>query len=158
MSEPEAPTRRERVRQQTVAEIRALALAQVDDHGAEALSLNAIAKAMGMSGPALYRYFASREDLLATLVTESYAQLTAAVQAAAQHAARRAPARRLGAIIAGYREWALAHPRRYALLFGPRPDGFADPAEGIAAINDAMVALLDALRAIAPEAASGRDP
>ncbi|HEY4096552.1 MAG TPA: helix-turn-helix domain-containing protein, partial [Baekduia sp.] len=59
------PTRRERQRTETLTEIRTRARAQVDEGGVAALSLNAIAKAMGVSGPALYRYFASRDDLLA---------------------------------------------------------------------------------------------
>jgi AcrR family transcriptional regulator len=61
-------SRRQRLRQQTLEEIHAVALQQVADGGPEAVSLNAIAKAMGMSGPGLYRYYASRDDLLATLV------------------------------------------------------------------------------------------
>jgi AcrR family transcriptional regulator len=65
MSSTPAPTRRERVRLQTLDEIKQHAIQQVAAGGPSALSLNAIAKAMGMSGPAIYRYFASREQLLA---------------------------------------------------------------------------------------------
>jgi AcrR family transcriptional regulator len=153
------PTRRERQRTETLAEIRTRALAQVDDGGVAALSLNAIAKAMGVSGPALYRYFASRDDLLAALITEGYADITATVQQAATEAARRAPARRLQAVADAYRAWALAHPRRYAMLFGDRPEGFADPAEAIAEIQGAMETLLAIISEIAgtgPGAAPAR--
>src|SRR5439155_13755155 len=48
------PSRRERLRAQTLAEIREHAYAQIAQGGPTALSLNGIAKAMGMSGPALY--------------------------------------------------------------------------------------------------------
>ncbi|MBV9196372.1 MAG: helix-turn-helix transcriptional regulator, partial [Solirubrobacterales bacterium] len=57
-----APSRRERLRAQTLAEIREHAYAQIAQGGPAALSLNGIAKAMGMSGPALYRYFSSRDE------------------------------------------------------------------------------------------------
>ena len=70
-----APSRRERLRAQTLAEIRKHGFAQLAEGGPAALSLTGIAKAMGMSGPALYRYFASRDDLLVALVEESYEDL-----------------------------------------------------------------------------------
>ncbi|MEC3973839.1 TetR family transcriptional regulator [Amycolatopsis sp. H20-H5] len=54
MSEEE-PTRRERYRRRTVAEIKAAAMAQMRDGGTESVSLNAIARSMAMSAPALYR-------------------------------------------------------------------------------------------------------
>jgi AcrR family transcriptional regulator len=152
------PTRRERQRTETLTEIRTRALAQVDEGGVAALSLNAIAKAMGVSGPALYRYFASRDDLLAALITEGYADITATVQQAAADGARRVPARRLQAVADAYRAWALAHPRRYAMLFGDRPDGFADPAEAIAEIQGAMETLLAILAEIAGAGRAGHTP
>lgn len=111
-------TRREHLRAQTLAEIRERALAQVAQGGPEALSLNAIARAMRMSGPALYRYFASREDLLVALVTDSYDDLASALEAALQHTSR-APtgSDRLRAVAAAYRGWATTHPHRYRLVF-----------------------------------------
>ncbi len=89
---PPAPSRRARLREQTLAEIKEHALAQVAEAGAEALSLNAIGRAMGMSGPALYRYFASRDALLAALVADAYDDLADALEQAAAGARRRAPA------------------------------------------------------------------
>lgn len=138
-------TRRERVRQQTLAEIRQHAIGQVADGGAAGLSLNAIARAMGMSGPAIYRYYASRDELLAELVTDAYAELTATLERVAAETARRAPARRLAAVAAAYRAWALEQPRRYGMLFGERPQEFSDPEQGIAAIHGAMIVLLGLL-------------
>ena len=75
--------------------------------------------------------------------TGSYADLTTALEQAAAAAARRAPARRLAAVAHAYRDWALAHPRRYAMLFGERPDGAADDAAAIDAIHGGMHVLLD---------------
>ena len=142
-------TRRERVRLQTLGEIKQHALAQVTAGGVAALSLNAIAKAMGMSGPAIYRYFGSRDELLAALVTDGYGELADVVQQAATAAARRAPARRLAAVTEAYRAWARANPYRYELLFSVRPATYSDPTEAIAAIQPAMVVLLELLGEIA---------
>lgn len=141
--------RRERVRRQTLAEIKQHALEQIAAGGTAALSLNAIARAMGMSGPAIYRYYAARDELLAELVTDGYVELTAALEEAAAAAARRAPARRLGAVTEAYRGWALEHPRRYAMLFGERPEGFADPQAAIEAVHGAMLVLLRQLGELA---------
>lgn len=119
MAENGELTRRERLRAQTLAEIREHALAQVARGGPEALSLNAIARSMRMSGPALYRYFASREDLLMALVADSYDDLADTVEAAFDDASG-GPATggdRLRAVAAAYRGWALTHPHRYRLVF-----------------------------------------
>lgn len=145
-------TRRERVRLRTLDEIKQHAHAQVAAGGAAALSLNAIAKAMGMSGPAIYRYYASREELLAALVTDGYSELGTVVQEAATAGARRAPARRLALLADAYRAWALANPYRYELLFSVRPEGYSDPPEAIAGIQPAMVALLEVIGTIAAKA------
>ena len=75
-------SRRERIRAETLREIREIGARQVDEGGLAALSLNAIAKEMGMSGPALYRYFASRDELLAALIVDGYGELTRAVETA----------------------------------------------------------------------------
>jgi AcrR family transcriptional regulator len=143
MPDPAVPSRRERLRAQTLAEIRAHALAQVDAGGPEALSLNAIGKAMGMSGPALYRYYKGRDELVGALVGESYADLVAALEQALADNARRAPARRLVAVAGGYRAWALAHPRRYALLFAEPTEQRVEGAEAIAEIHGGMRILLE---------------
>lgn len=144
-----AGSRRERLRRQTLAEIKERALAQVAEGGPGALSLNAVGRAMGMSGPAVYRYFASRDALLAALVTDGYAALADALGRASDGAAGAAPAERLAALADAYRGWAREQPQLYALLFGVRPAGYADPDAAIDAIQPAMERLLAALGAIA---------
>ncbi len=121
-------SRRERLREQTLAEIKALALQQVAESGAEALSLNRIARDMGMSGPGIYRYFPSRASLLDALVADLYAQLGEALAAAVTAARRRTPAGRLHALADTYRAFALEHRRAYQLMTNeadPAPDGQA---------------------------------
>lgn len=52
-----APTRRERLRTATLAEIKEGARRLLVTGGVDAVSLRAIARDMGMTAPAIYRYF-----------------------------------------------------------------------------------------------------
>lgn len=96
-------TPRERYRNQARAEIEKHAWEQIADAGASALSLNATAKRLGMSGPALYRYFAGRDEPITGLVRDAYRSPADTFHAAAD-----------GADIAAHasRDWALADPQR----------------------------------------------
>jgi AcrR family transcriptional regulator len=134
------------VRALTVAEIKQLGYAQIAEGGPGALSLNGIAKTMGMSGPALYRYFSSRDDLMATLVTESFEDLADALAETATNAHRRAPEGRLRAVALAFRQWALAAPHRYRLVFGSTyGTGALDPTRIIPAASRSMAVILSAL-------------
>ncbi|GAA2778718.1 hypothetical protein GCM10010452_02650 [Crossiella cryophila] len=83
MTESEGQGSRERYRAQVREEIKQHAWRQIATAGVNALSLNAIAKQVGMSGPALYRYFASRDDLITALIRDAYQSLADTVRAAA---------------------------------------------------------------------------
>jgi AcrR family transcriptional regulator len=146
--------RRERLRSQAYREIREHALAQLAEGGVEGISLNAIGKAMGMSGPALYRYFASRDELLAALVVDSYETLADAMAATVELSRRKHPAARFTALATAFRAWSLANPHRYRLLFShPAGSGALDP-ETIALASDrTMRLLLDALAHLDPQPA-----
>ncbi|MGW4640688.1 TetR/AcrR family transcriptional regulator [Sphaerisporangium sp. NPDC004334] len=121
-------TPRQRYRDQVRAEIKQAALAQIASGGAAALSLNAVAKQLGVTGPALYKYFRNRDDLLTELISDGYDSAAAAVRAAAGAAAGRSPRERLHALAAAYREWAVTAPHLYHLLAGtPSPDYAAPP-------------------------------
>ena len=138
-------TRRERVREQTLREIEEHALAQVAAGGVAALSLNAIAKAMGMSGPAIYRYFGSRDELLAALVTDGYARARRTSSRPRRSRGRRRPPRSASPP-SPRPTWRGREPTRTATTCcsasAPRPTRI--PAEAIEAIQPAMVALLGA--------------
>jgi AcrR family transcriptional regulator len=118
---------RERYRQQVRAEVQDLAWQQVAEAGASALSLKAIAKQMGLTAPALYRYFASRDDLLTELILSAYRDLADVVESTAD---RPGPAaERLAAVAAALRSWTLTNPHRYLLIYGTPVPGYAAPAE-----------------------------
>src|SRR4051794_25745298 len=85
------PSRRERLHAATREEAKAIALRQLATGGIAALSLNAIGREMGLTGPALYRYFTSRDALLTDLIVDAYGDLAATVEAVASEDARAAP-------------------------------------------------------------------
>ena len=149
--EAAAPTRRERQRQQTLAEIKTRAMDQVAEGGAGSVSLNAIARAMGMSPAALYRYFASRDALLAELVADAYGSLADALQEAASDdraaGGRPTAAGRLAAVARAYRDWALAHPNSYLLIFQTSSGSGLDldPDRTVAAAQRSMDVFLSVL-------------
>lgn len=146
MSTDGAITRRERLRAEALAEIRRHGYDQIAVGGPTALSLNGIAKAMGMSGPAMYRYFASRDELLVTLVTESFEDLAEVLEAAADDAQHASPEQRLRTAVNAYRDWARSSPHRYRLVFGSSyGTGELDPERIIPAANRSMAVVLSAI-------------
>ncbi len=123
------PSRRERLRAASIDEIKSIARRQMAEKGAAALSLRAIAREMGMTSPALYRYFASRDDLVTALIVDAYNSLADALEAARANCAPNAHRQCLLEIGLAYRQWAIAHPQDYALIFGTPIPGYEAPAE-----------------------------
>jgi len=122
---PRAATARERVRAELSREIREEARRQLAASGAGGLSLRAVAKALGMVSSALYRYYPSRDDLLTVLIIDAYDALGAAAETAAGQAG---PAReRWIAACHAVRDWALANPHEYALVYGSPVPGYRAP-------------------------------
>jgi AcrR family transcriptional regulator len=101
-----------------VTEIKDTARQILVAEGVDGLSLRAIAREMGMTAPALYRYFPSREDLVVHLIAELYEELTGSIQAARDAEDPQDAARQLTAASRAFRRWAVDHPREFALLFG----------------------------------------
>jgi AcrR family transcriptional regulator len=138
---------RQRYRAQVRGEVKQAALRQLAQSGPAGLSVSAIGKELGVSGPALYRYFASRDELLTELVIDAYHDLAEALSDAAGQAASREPLARLEALARAYRSWAVAQPHRYRLLFGPPLPGYdAHTYRLVDAGQAAMNLLLDVLR------------
>jgi AcrR family transcriptional regulator len=151
-------TRRERYRQGTLAEIKQLAMRQITQGGAVALSLNAIAREMGMSGAALYRYFASRDDLLGAIMVDACEDLAVTLEAAAAgpHASAAA---RFRAVAGAYRAWALAEPYRYRLVFSsPVGSGHPAPESAIPAAQRSIDFFLTVLSAAGGSAGPEPEP
>jgi AcrR family transcriptional regulator len=112
------------------AAVKRVALTQLAAGGPSAVALNAIARELGVSGPALYRYFKNRDALLTALVKDAYDDLAEALSGA-------------DSLAHAYRAWALAQPHRYRLLFAAPFPGY-DPhqPELVAAAQRSMDLLL----------------
>jgi AcrR family transcriptional regulator len=108
--------RRERLREATKAEIKEFARLQLTQGGPSAISLRAIARDMGMTPAAIYRYYDSLEALTDDLCADRYAALTKEVVAAQQ--GQTDPVERLRQACRAFRRWALAHPNEFALICG----------------------------------------
>ena len=146
---------RERYRAQVRAEVKQAALRQLAESGPAGLSVSAIGKELGVSGPALYRYFAGRDELLTELVIDAYDDLADALRAATSNAASQEPRAQFEAMARGYRAWALAEPHRYRLLFGPPLPGYDAHAQRLVdASQAAMNLLLGTLREFGDHAAT----
>ncbi|GAB3711399.1 TetR/AcrR family transcriptional regulator [Amycolatopsis oliviviridis] len=128
-------TSRERYRAQVCGEIKRYAWEQLATTGVSALSLNAIAKHVGMSGPALYRYFPSRDDLITDLIRDAYRSLADVVCAARADG--------VAAVGHAIRDWALADPQRYLFLYGTPIPGYRAPDDTTRISNEIMAVLLE---------------
>src|SRR3954466_11573929 len=78
----EPVSRRDRVRADTVREIKETARRVLVEQGGSGFALRAIAREMGMTAPALYRYFDSRENLVEHVVADLYDELCAHLESA----------------------------------------------------------------------------
>lgn len=126
----DAPSRRDRLRAELVADIRAEARRQLDTKGPQGVSWRAIARAVGMSPASLYTYFESLDALYTDLITESFHNLAEAVGTAIGAAADRHIGDRLMAALHGYREWSRRHPEQFRLIFQSAIPGYEAPDDG----------------------------
>ncbi|CAM5622317.1 TetR/AcrR family transcriptional regulator [Streptomyces avidinii] len=145
-------TPRERYRQQVRSEIKERAWEQITAAGTSALSLNGIARLMGLSGTGLYRYFTSRDELLTELVHDAYQSLVGTLRNAA--AQGKGDLAGLGQAL---RIWALDDPQRYFLVYGPPVPGYRAPADVAALAAEIMDILTDACADVPDAPASTTD-
>ncbi|GAA1404442.1 TetR/AcrR family transcriptional regulator [Catellatospora coxensis] len=117
---------RARVRDELTSEIKAIARRQLATEGAN-LSLRAVARELGMVSSAVYRYFPSRDDLLTALIIDCYDELGAAAETAEAAVDRADLLGRWLATGHGIRDWALANPAEYALIYGSPVPGYKAP-------------------------------
>jgi AcrR family transcriptional regulator len=127
MAMPTTP--RERARAQTIADIIRIGREHLAAHGAAALSLRAVARDLGVVSSAVYRYVASRDELLTLLVVDGYNELGDEVGKALREAPADDCRAQFLALGRAVRDWAVREPARYALLYGTPVPGYRAPAE-----------------------------
>jgi AcrR family transcriptional regulator len=134
-------TARERARAELTREIKEEARRQVAAEGAQGLSLRAVARQLGMVSSAVYRYYPSRDSLLTALIIDAYDSLGAAVETADAGQPRSDLRGRWRAVCHSARNWAVAGPHEYALIYGSPVPGYRAPQETIAPASRAGLIL-----------------
>jgi AcrR family transcriptional regulator len=85
----------------------------LDKSGPDAVSLREAARCGGVSATAAYRYFANKEELLASVAAEGFRELAAAMEAGATESDP------LGGVSLAYFDFALQKRGLFRLMFGP---------------------------------------
>jgi len=131
----QAPTRRDRVRAATTEEIKRTARRILVADGPDAVSLRAIAREMGMTAPALYRYFSCHHDLIKHVIADIFTEIADDIHAAIQAAGQAEDGDMTAKLVAAcheFRRWSLGHKQEFGLLFGT-------PLPALAAVHDDIV-------------------
>lgn len=140
-----APSIRARVRAEMTEEIKTIARRHLESDGAN-LSLRAVARDLGVVSSALYRYFASRDDLLTALIIDAYNAMGDTVEAADASMPREDLEGRWLAVAHAIRGWALAQPHEYALIYGSPVPGYQAPQDTVGPATRSAFALMGLLR------------
>jgi AcrR family transcriptional regulator len=123
---------------------------QIAESGATSLSLRAIARELGITAPAIYNYYPSRDDLVTALIVDAFTSLAEAQEASLAGLAKNRRAVRLSALGLAYREWAVTYAQRYHLIFGtPIPNYTAPEEVTLPAAAKALVPLIQSIQDLA---------
>jgi AcrR family transcriptional regulator len=120
-------TARQRARATVTGEILAAARRQLAEEGPTGVSLRAVARDLGMPSSGIYRYFATRDELLTRLIIEAYDSVGQAVEESQQRLKPAEVKARFAAACRAIRNWALQHPHEYGLVFGAPVPRYAAP-------------------------------
>ena len=107
----------------------AAAMRILESEGEQALTMRRVADEVGIRAPSLYKHLSGRDELVAALQAEGLAAMGRALSGAP---GSRSPRRRLAALAAAYRRFALDRPELYRLTAGRRllrdllPEGLED--------------------------------
>lgn len=141
------PTRKQILHENTRDEIKSVAWKQIEQQSAAQLSLGSIAREMGLTTPALYRYFASRNELVSALIEDAHISFAQALEKGLSGLPLDDHAGRFRALCQGYRLWALSHPQPYSLLFGSPVPGYRLVNEAARAAEHSFLILLGVVQA-----------
>lgn len=139
--------KRQETREKIEGQIIELGRRHLATEGAAGLSLRAVARDLGMVSSAVYRYVASRDDLLTLLLVDAYSELADAVDRAGV-ATGGSWRDQLLAMAHAARAWAVDQPARWSLLYGSPVPGYHAPRERTVGPGTRVVgALFDAIGA-----------
>jgi AcrR family transcriptional regulator len=104
-----AQSRRERLRTELTGEIIVAARLLLERDGPAAVSVRGIARHIGLSAPAIYRYFPSHDSLMDALNESVTNEMCATVESAGDQP---------GDVARAFRGWTLAHPASFRFALG----------------------------------------
>jgi AcrR family transcriptional regulator len=107
---------------------------------AEAVTLRAVAREVGIAAPSIYAHFPDRDAVLAAVVVRIFDELTEAIEQGLESAGQD-PAGRLVAGCEAYVAFGLEHPARYGVLFSRQLPAAPDYGEPIPIGSDGRPAL-----------------
>lgn len=122
--------------------------------GASALSLREIARQMGESSSALYRYFPNRDALITALIIDAYNDLGSAAEKAWRVTQSKTPIDQFLAVSRAIRSWSVAHKYEFALIFGSPIPNYAAPESTIAPAARIPTVLANIARSGKPSASN----
>ena len=139
------------------AALKATALRMIGEGGVEAFSLREATTALGVSPSAVYRHFRDKAALLAALSRDAFVELAQRFERGMARADDHAGGDpQLAAVVRfvaqghAYVQFALEHPARFQVMFGPygagTPGGLWLSADGTASPYAMLAGALDALR------------
>ena len=117
--------RRRRHHEATVEEIVKVARELLAEEGAAGVTISAVARRLQVVPSALYRYVASRDELLATLTADAFNGLAETLEVTVARLSPDDPLQGLRVAARAWRTWALEHPTDFGLVFGAPVPGFA---------------------------------
>ncbi|SDQ50580.1 TetR/AcrR family transcriptional regulator [Thermostaphylospora chromogena] len=117
MTARDTTSRRERLRQATLRQIHTVARKLLIAQGPSAVTINALAREIGVSGPALYRYYSSRDELIEAVTAGFYHELTTVLEETRTAWASAPANQRILAMCRTLRGWSTAHPAEFSLMF-----------------------------------------
>lgn len=123
-------SRRERQRREVEDDIKRSARDLLAPHSTGELSLRAVARDVGIAPSGIYRYFASRQDLVAAVAADAYSSAAAALHDSTEATRDVDPASQALTMAHAYRRWCLSHRAEFSLILGT--DAFADGETGAA--------------------------
>jgi AcrR family transcriptional regulator len=121
------------------AQVIAAAIATADEDGLEAVTLARVAAALGVRSPSLYNHVDGRDALIRGVAAQATRELATALRRAATG---RSGADAIGAVAAAQRDYARAHPGRYAATVAAPAAGDAEHEAAAAEAVDVLTAVL----------------
>lgn len=98
-------------------------------NGTSGLSTRAVAKMVGLTAPALYHYYTNLDDLITALIVDAFNALADAMHAASEAEKQRSYAHQIHAAVLAYRDYAVAYPVDFQLIYGNPIPGYEAPSE-----------------------------